>query len=287
MVQALNGLSHVLIGPFSGRAKRLTHGLGTGLKMALALVPALVLTLVLTLALATTLLTSGCGGGERIRDVFFSLSSEVALSPGSQPIPGTLRVNPLAARGFLGGSRIVYRTAEAPMQVQRYNEFLWESVPARAVADDMLAALRAGRVFENVVTAGDPARADYLLTGELTLFDHLPTGWPAGGLPSGAMDQPLRRSTRLSPGVAIEFSLALVDGRNRRLLVSETYSGFEPTAADATGRTTPEAMVAAFNRLSGRLIGELVRDAQSQTQPQTQPQTKSQTHSQTQSGESR
>ncbi len=259
MVQALKGLSLPTRKPSvpwrrppAGSRPYLKTDLKTGLKAAFAV------------AFAVVLLAGGCGGGERIRDIYFSLSSEVAVSPGSRPIPGTLRVSPLAARGFLGGSRIVYRTAEEPMQVQRYNEFLWEEVPARAIADDMLAALRAGRAFENVVTAGDPARADYLLTGELTRFDHLPTGWPAGGLPSGPMDQPADPSTDLPPGVAVEFSLALVDGRSRRLLVSKTYSGFEPTGADAAGRTTPEAMIAAFNRLSGRLIVELVRDIQTQ-----------------------
>ena len=193
-------------------------------------------------ALMAGLLAVGCGGGERIRDIYFSLASDVAVSPSATPIPGTLRVSPLAARGFVGGSRIVYRTAEDPLQVQRYNEFLWEEVPARAIADDIVAAMRAARVFENVVTAGDPARADYLITGELARFEHLPTARP--------------------PGVTAELSLALVDGKPRRLLVSKTYSGFEPTAASAEGRTTPEAMAVAFNRLTGRLISDLVRDAQ-------------------------
>ncbi|ESQ17190.1 MAG: hypothetical protein N838_26475 [Thiohalocapsa sp. PB-PSB1] len=186
---------------------------------------------------------SGCGGSERIRDVYFTLASEIVTSPGLRTIPGTLRVSPLAARGFIGGSRIVYRTAADPLQVQRYSEYLWEDVPARAIADDILAALRAARVFENIITAGDPARADYLLTGELTRFEHLPTNQP--------------------PQVAAEFSIALVSGKSRQLLASKTYAGFEPTAVNSLGRTTPAAMVAAFNRLSGRLITALVRDLQS------------------------
>ncbi len=204
--------------------------------------PRALLLLAAAVALMAGLLAVGCGGGERTRDIYFSLASDVVVSPTSTAIPGTLRVSPLAARGFIGGSRIVYRTAEDPLQVQRYNEFLWEEVPARAIADDIVAAMRAARVFDNVVTAGDPARADYLITGELSRFEHLPTARP--------------------PGVSAELSLALVDGKTRRLLVSKTYTGFEPTAASADGRTTPEAMAAAFNRLTGRLISELVRDAQ-------------------------
>ncbi|MGB5834085.1 MAG: ABC-type transport auxiliary lipoprotein family protein [Thiohalocapsa sp.] len=206
----------------------------------------------LVVLVTASLLAAGCGGGERLRDIYFSLASDVPRSAESArlpPVPGTLRVSPLAARGFIGGSRIVYRTSENPLQAQRYSEFLWEEVPARAIADDILAALRAGRVFENVVTAGDPARADYLLTGEVMRFEHLPTARP--------------------PVVSAEWSLALVDGRSRQLLVSKTYSGIEPTVVGADGRTTPEAMVAAFNRLSGRLIGELMQDAQ--TMPRHSP----------------
>ena len=202
------------------------------------MVPALIRAFVLMVSLLLT----GCAG-ERIRDVYFSLQSDVVASPGAYTMPGTVRVSPLAARGFVGGNRIVYRTREQPLQAQRYNEFLWEEVPARAIADDLVAALRAARVFENTVTAGDPARVDYLLGGELAHFEHRPTDLP--------------------PVVSAEFSLALVDAENRDLLASKTYAGTEPTGSDAAGRTTPEAMAAAFNRLAGRLIGEALSDIRS------------------------
>jgi cholesterol transport system auxiliary component len=195
-----------------------------------------------SLLLSCTLAIGACGGGERIRDLYFSLEAGPAAGPANSggAIPGTLRVSTLVARGFLGGSRIVYRTAEEPLQTQRYNEYLWEEVPARAIADVMLAALRADGVFTNVITSADPARADYLLTGELGRFEHRPTDRP--------------------PRVAAEWSLALVDAKSRRLLAAKTYSGFEPTRTGPDGRTTPEAMVAAFNRLTARLVGELIRD---------------------------
>jgi cholesterol transport system auxiliary component len=166
----------------------------------------------------------------------------VSVQPSARPIPGTLRVTPLAARGFVAGSRIVYRTAEEPLQVERYAELLWEEVPARAVADDLTAALRAAGVFEHVVTAGDPARADYLLTGELQRFEHRPTDDP--------------------PHVLAELSLTLVRGKGRQVLVAREYAGIEPNAVGPDGRTTPDAIVAAFNRLSGRLISQIVADAQ-------------------------
>ncbi|NBC14853.1 MAG: hypothetical protein GVY09_16275 [Gammaproteobacteria bacterium] len=191
--------------------------------------------------LACTVL-AGCGGGERVRDLFFSLRPEVSVPPSARPIPGTLRVTPIAARGFLAGGRIVYRTAEEPLQVQRYGQLLWEEVPARALADALAAALRAAGVFEHVITAGDPARADFLLTGELERFEHRPTDMP--------------------PHVLGQLSLTLVRGKGRQVLVAKTYSAEEPVSVGPADRTTPEAIIAAFNRLAGRLIGQVVADAQ-------------------------
>jgi cholesterol transport system auxiliary component len=184
----------------------------------------------------------GCGGGERVRDLFFGLRADLVVAPSPQPIPGTLRVTPIAARGFVAGSRIVYRTAEEPLQVQRYGQLLWEEVPARAIADDLTAAMRAAGVFEHVITAGDPARADYLLTGELQRFEHRPTDDP--------------------PHVLGELNLTLVRGQGRQVLVAATYLAEEPVAVTADGRTTPEAIIDAFNRLAGRLIAEVLADAQ-------------------------
>ena len=205
------------------------------------MVQALTLRRRVVLPLFVFALLAGCGGAA-VRDVYFSLRPEPAMVPSGPPISGTLRISPLAARGFVGGSRIVYRTADEPLEVQRYNELLWEEVPARAIADELLAAMRAAQAFDSVVTAGDPARATYLLSGEVTRFEHRPT------------DQP--------PGVSAEFTLALVAARSRELLVSKTYAGFEPTGNAAGEPVTPQAMAAAFNRLTGRLVGEVVGDVQ-------------------------
>lgn len=194
-------------------------------------------------ALIACALLAGCGGGgERIRDLYFSLQADVAPTPSARPIPGTLRVTPIAARGFVGGSRIVYRTAEAPLEVQRYAQLLWEEVPARAIADDLAAAARAAGVFEHVITAGDPARADYLLTGELQRFEHRPTDNP--------------------PAVLAELWLTLVRGKGREVLVARSYMDTEPVATGPDGRMTPQAIVDAFNRLSGRILGQVIADAQ-------------------------
>ena len=195
----------------------------------------------LMLGFMACLLLASCGS-ERLRDLYFGLQPELHLQPSPRPIPGTLRVIPLTAQGFVAGTRIVYRTAEEPKQVSRYAELLWEEVPATAIANQMIAALRAAGVFEHVVSVTDPARADYLLSGDLLRFEHRPTDNP--------------------PHVVAEMSLTLVCGRGREVLVAGTYAGEEPNAVSAAGRTTPDAIVAAFNRLTGRLISQVVADAQ-------------------------
>jgi cholesterol transport system auxiliary component len=93
-----------------------------------------------------------------------------------------------------------------------------------------------------VVSASDPARADYLLSGELLRFEHRPTDAP--------------------PHVIAAMTLTLVCGHRREVLVAGSYAGEEPNAVGADGRTRPQAIVAAFNRLTGRLIGQAVADAQ-------------------------
>jgi cholesterol transport system auxiliary component len=149
-----------------------------------------------------------------------------------------LEVNDLAARGFLGGREIVYRTAEEPLEVNRYQELLWEEPPGRALARALASALRSASLFGVVTTPAQRVRTDYRLTGEVIRFEHLPTDRP--------------------PLVRVEINLTLVRGDDRRSFLSRQYSGEE-----LTDESTPRGMVRAFNRLSGRLLSEAVRDLQS------------------------
>lgn len=184
-------------------------------------------------------LLAACGAPEPAsRDRFFAHEPRVDVTPGKPAAGLTLLVNDLAARGFLGGRQIVYRTAEDPQEVQRYYQLLWEEPPGRALAQELVGAVRAAGLFDLVITPAQRARADYILGGEVTRFEHLPTDRP--------------------PRVRAELTLTLMRGDDRRSLVSKSYSGEEPTGAD-----TPEAMVQAFDRLSARLLGEAVRDLQS------------------------
>ena len=193
-------------------------------------------------ALAAMLLAAStlaaCGpAAPPIRDVFFSLEPEVEVPPSPRPITATLQVGQLAARGFLGGREIVFRTADQPLQVQRHHDLLWEEAPARAISQSLADALRDAGIFAFVVTIAERSRADWLLQGELTRFEERPTGQ--------------------TPKVVAAFNLTLVRNSDRKSRFSNSYAGEEPT-----GGTEPEAMARAFNRLTARLIDQVVRDIQ-------------------------
>jgi cholesterol transport system auxiliary component len=192
----------------------------------------------LTLALVPALMVSGCGGAEPVRpDRFFRLQPVPLVGPAGPPSAAILLVHDLAARGFLGGRPIVFRTREEPLVVQRYDTLLWEVPPPRAVADALVESIRAAGVFSHVVIPAERARADFLLGGEVQRFEHLPTDDP--------------------PRVAVTLNLALVRANDRSSMSSRQYSGEEMVDAQ-----TPEAMADAFNRLTARLLAEAARDLQ-------------------------
>lgn len=190
------------------------------------------------LAALISALLAGCGGAQPVQqDRFYSLAPIPLQGPSGVPAPAILQVNDLAARGFLGGRQIVYRTSESPQVVQRYAALLWEEPPSRAVAQALVAALREAKVFRFVVIPADRARADYLLSGEVERFEHHPTASP--------------------PRVAATINLALVRADDRSSMASRQYAGEEPVDAE-----TPAAMARAFERLTARLVAEAVRDIQ-------------------------
>ena len=189
--------------------------------------------------LVAAMLLTACGGGEPVRaDRFYRLDPVPLMAPAGPASESILLVHDLAARGFLGGRQIVYRTREEPLVAGRYPTLLWEDPPTRAIPAALVAAIRAAQVFEYVVIPAERAQADYILGGEVERFEHLPTHEP--------------------PRVVASMTLALVRADDRHSVLSRQYSGEEPVAGEG-----PDAMADAFNRLIARLAAEAVADLQS------------------------
>lgn len=188
------------------------------------------------LILCVLLILVGCGTAPPLpRDRYYTLEPPTRGPIGAKPVPAILEVNDLAARGFLGGRQILYRTREEPLVVERYALYLWDEPIPRAFAAALVDAIRDAGLFRHVVIPADRARADLLLSGEVERFEHRPTDRP--------------------PRVLAEVSLSLVRADDRRSLWTRVYRGEEPVAGD-----TPDDMAEAFNRLAGRLAGDVVRD---------------------------
>jgi cholesterol transport system auxiliary component len=179
---------------------------------------------------------AGCGSPAPITpDRFFSLAPPVLEAPSGTPHPASLQVNDLAARGFLGGRQIIFRTEAAPLQTQRYDQLLWEEPVPRALARHLADAITAARLFEFVLIPADRSHADYILGGEVELFEHHPTS--------------------ATPRVVGALTLTLVRADDRRSLLQRRYAG----EVEVQG-ATPEAMAEAANRLATLLAAEVVRD---------------------------
>jgi cholesterol transport system auxiliary component len=182
------------------------------------------------------LVLAGCGSTAPMTpDRYYSLAPAPLEAPVGAPLPATLLVNDLAARGFLGGRQIIFRTHEAPLLVQRYNDLLWEEPVTRAMSRNLVNAIRTARVFQFTLIPADRGRADYILGGEVERFEHLPTTVP--------------------PRVVATLNLALVRANDRKSLWNRRYSG----DVQVEGATS-EAMVEAFNRLAAQLAADVVRD---------------------------
>ncbi|NEV62811.1 hypothetical protein G3446_13075 [Thiorhodococcus minor] len=188
------------------------------------------------LLIALVALLAACGTAPPLpRDRYYALEPDGSAPTAGQLVAAILQVNDLAARGFLGGRQILYRTQEQPLVVERYETYLWEVPAPRALAAILVETIRDVGLFRHVVIPADRAKPDLLLGGEVERFEHRPTERP--------------------PLVLAKLNLSLVRTNDRRSLWTRQYSGQEPVSAD-----TPDAMAEAFNRLARRLALEVTRD---------------------------
>lgn len=194
---------------------------------------------------------AGCGSPVPVKeDQYFSLTPPTTLEPGSlateggavardrAPLPASLQVNELAARGFLGGRQILFRTAEAPRETQRYEQRLWDEPVPRALSRHLVTRIRDAGVFRFVLIPADRGRADYLLGGEVERFEHLPTAHP--------------------PRMAGTLSLTLIRASDGHPLLERRHDAEVPV----TG-TTPADMATAATHLADQLAAAVVEDLRS------------------------
>ncbi|RNE88934.1 ABC-type transport auxiliary lipoprotein family protein [Marichromatium sp. AB31] len=187
-----------------------------------------------TLLLLAPLLLGACAGGEPIeRDRFYRLAPPPPPSTTTARLDASVQVRDLAARGFLGGRQILYRTRAEPREVGRYDSLLWEEPLPGALADALAEGLRAAGPFARVHAPAERVEADYVLSGELIRFEHLPEAEP--------------------PRVAATLGLTLQRARARTPLWRTRLTLDEPLA-----ESTPAAMAAAFERLTAHLVEQAV-----------------------------
>ena len=194
---------------------------------------------------------AGCGSPVPIKeDQYFSLTPPTTLEPGSlateggavardrAPLPASLQVNELAARGFLGGRQILFRTAEAPRETQRYEQRLWDEPVPRALSRHLATRIRDAGVFRFVLIPADRGRADYLLGGEVERFEHLPTAHP--------------------PRMAGTLSLTLIRASDGHPLLERRHDAEVPVSGP-----TPADMATAATHLADQLAAAVVEDLRS------------------------
>lgn len=188
---------------------------------------------------------AGCGSPVPVKeDQYFSLAAPDpgtlptkggAVARDRAPLPASLQVNDLAARGFLGGRQILFRTAADPWEIQRYDQLLWEEPVPRALSRHLAASIRDAGLFRFVLIPADRGRADYLLGGEVERFEHLPTATP--------------------PHMAGSLSLTLIRASDGRPLLERRHDAEVPVTGP-----TPADMAGAATRLADQLATAVVMD---------------------------
>ena len=123
------------------------------------------------LALTAAIALAGCGSVRYPAHYVL----EVAPSPPTPAPPrsalGPLVVRELACPPYLCEGRVVYR--EEPHRVGFYDYHRWAVNPRTALTRVLADRIRASSLFESVTVAGSPARAAYLLRGEIERFEEV------------------------------------------------------------------------------------------------------------------
>ncbi len=183
---------------------------------------------------AMLLFAIGCSAKAPLQDQFYRLEPVVKIEPKNQVLTtGTILVTQLSARGFAGGTRIVFRDNRDQLQVQRYRYRLWAQPPVTMIQDAIVQALRAKHVAEYVITPAERANASWILSGTLFRIEYL----------------------REANQVNIELELGLINAQNRKTIFQRRYSQIQTVDGASMAH-----VVAAFNDALAQMIGVSVND---------------------------
>jgi cholesterol transport system auxiliary component len=186
----------------------------------------------------------GCALDPPPQDAFYTLAPVMMAAKSTKPLAGTILVNRLAARGLTAGRQIVFRDKDHPFQVQRYHYRYWADAPAVMIQDRLVELLRQVGIADYVITPAERAKADWIVSGSLLLFEHHPYAQP--------------------PAVVVELELGIVRADCRDPVFLKRYLVQEPAPNNQIDQAIP-----AFERALTRLIDQFLKDAARVLEEQT------------------
>lgn len=188
--------------------------------------------LAILLAASLAAAAAACSSPPAPRDTFYRLEAAAPARGFATPaLPGVLEVNRLDTDGVLSERALAY--AEPGRGIQRYRYDFWSEPPGLLLQDRLVQALTAAKAAAKVVTPDLRVPPDYALRGKVRRFEQI----------AGANQ------------VAVDIQLVLVDARDGRLIMMETYS----TRPAATGDSA-EAAVAAIGRGVDEVVARFLAD---------------------------
>ena len=185
---------------------------------------------------AASAVVAGCVSGPPPQSAYYTLAPAVTATTRAKPLVGTILVNRLSARGLTGGRQIVFRDRAHPFQVQRYHYRYWADAPTVLIQDRLVQSLRQAGIADYVITPAERAKADWIVSGNLLMFEHHPYARP--------------------PVVVVELELGIVRSKCREPVFLKRYSVQEPAPNNQIEQAIP-----AFERALTRLIDQFLQDA--------------------------
>ena len=123
------------------------------------------------LTLAAAVAFAACGSVRYPAHYVLEVAPAAATAAPPPRALGPLTVRELGCSPYLCEGRVVYR--EEPHRVGFYDYHRWALNPRTVLTRVLADRVRASSLFESVAVAGSPARAAYLLRGEIERFEEV------------------------------------------------------------------------------------------------------------------